>query len=209
MLTDEQIERFSRQIILRDVGGTGQTRLLRSRVAIAGDEEISRHLAMMLAQAGIGEILTAARITAHMPRGVPAGCQIGVRDDPAGTSADAFVQTVGPRPLPALSPAPRSHLVVSRSGVAGVTLVQAGMTACVDCALRAIDTHAGRHPSPPETSLRLWAIGTASLQIIIDLLGLSEQVGFLQVYDGIQGPRTVVLHKTGDCRGCLAQPPSL
>jgi len=36
MLTDAQIERYGRQIILPEVGGRGQERLLAARVAVAG-----------------------------------------------------------------------------------------------------------------------------------------------------------------------------
>jgi hypothetical protein len=55
-LTDEQIERYSRQIIVPRVGGTGQERLLSARLVIAGDlADIETVLAYMVA-AGVGRI---------------------------------------------------------------------------------------------------------------------------------------------------------
>ena len=35
-LDEEQVDRFSRQILLREVGGRGQVRLLESRVLVSG-----------------------------------------------------------------------------------------------------------------------------------------------------------------------------
>jgi hypothetical protein len=55
-LTDEQIERYSRQIIVPRVGGAGQERLLSARLVIAGDlADIETVLAYMVA-AGVGRI---------------------------------------------------------------------------------------------------------------------------------------------------------
>ena len=55
-LTDAQIDRFSRQIVLPQIGGTGQKRLLASSVAIAGDGALTETVALYLAGAGIGRI---------------------------------------------------------------------------------------------------------------------------------------------------------
>jgi adenylyltransferase/sulfurtransferase len=56
MLSDEQIERYSRQIILPQVGGKGQEQLLRSRVLVNSNSTI--HIAALhyLAAAGVGTI---------------------------------------------------------------------------------------------------------------------------------------------------------
>jgi len=52
-LTDEQIERWSRQILLPEVGGRGQVRLLAARVAIAGDGPVATWAADLLRRAGV------------------------------------------------------------------------------------------------------------------------------------------------------------
>jgi hypothetical protein len=54
MLTDTQVERWARQIVLSEVGGHGQARLLASRVALAGDPQLRRAVADLLARAGVG-----------------------------------------------------------------------------------------------------------------------------------------------------------
>lgn len=55
-LSEEQIERYSRHIILEEVGGTGQEKLLASKVLIVGAGGLGSPAALYLAAAGIGTI---------------------------------------------------------------------------------------------------------------------------------------------------------
>ncbi|MFH1287078.1 MAG: molybdopterin-synthase adenylyltransferase MoeB [bacterium] len=55
-LTDVQMERYSRQIILSGVGEVGQKKLLSSRVLIVGCGGLSSPCAYYLASAGVGKI---------------------------------------------------------------------------------------------------------------------------------------------------------
>ncbi len=54
--TNEQIERYSRHILLKDVGGVGQKKLLDSRVLVIGAGGLGSPIATYLAAAGIGTI---------------------------------------------------------------------------------------------------------------------------------------------------------
>ena len=56
LLTDEQIERYSRQIILPEVGGRGQERLLAARIALLADASDLTPALSYLAGAGVGTI---------------------------------------------------------------------------------------------------------------------------------------------------------
>ena len=55
-MTDEQIERYSRHIILKEVGAKGQKKLLNGKVLIIGAGGLGAPAAMYLAAAGIGTI---------------------------------------------------------------------------------------------------------------------------------------------------------
>jgi adenylyltransferase/sulfurtransferase len=55
-LTEQQIERYSRQIILPEVGGVGQKKLLNSKVLIIGCGGLGAPNAYYLAAAGVGRI---------------------------------------------------------------------------------------------------------------------------------------------------------
>ena len=54
--TDSQIERYARHIILPEVGGIGQEKLLNSRVLVVGAGGLGSPLLLYLAAAGIGTI---------------------------------------------------------------------------------------------------------------------------------------------------------
>jgi molybdopterin/thiamine biosynthesis adenylyltransferase len=54
--TDEQIRRYSRQIILPEVGGKGQKKLMASRVLVLGAGGLGSSAIAYLAAAGIGTL---------------------------------------------------------------------------------------------------------------------------------------------------------
>ena len=55
-LSDIQLDRYARHIVLREIGGEGQRRLLDSRVAVIGAGGIGSPLIQYLAAAGIGSL---------------------------------------------------------------------------------------------------------------------------------------------------------
>jgi len=55
-LTDDQLERYARHIVLHDVGGAGQKKLLGGKVLVVGAGGIGAPALMYLAAAGVGTI---------------------------------------------------------------------------------------------------------------------------------------------------------
>ncbi|TVV74049.1 HesA/MoeB/ThiF family protein [Sphingomonas solaris] len=56
MLTDDQLDRYARHIVLREIGGAGQRRLLGASVAVVGAGGIGSPLIQYLAAAGVGRL---------------------------------------------------------------------------------------------------------------------------------------------------------
>ncbi len=55
-LTDDQLDRYARHIILKEVGGAGQAKLLKARVLVIGAGGLGAPLLMYLAAAGVGTL---------------------------------------------------------------------------------------------------------------------------------------------------------
>jgi hypothetical protein len=80
MLSDAQIERWSRQILLPEVGGRGQLRLLAARVGVTGGGPAAAQCVDLLERAGI-------RVTRGVPDGADVLVDLDADDESAATLA--------------------------------------------------------------------------------------------------------------------------
>ena len=55
-LSDEELERYARHIILHEIGGPGQMKLKQARVLIIGAGGLGAPVSMYLAAAGVGTL---------------------------------------------------------------------------------------------------------------------------------------------------------
>ena len=90
MLTDAQIERYGRQIILPEVGGRGQERLLAARVAVAGAGPAAIAAVTLLGRAGVGTLHVSAGV-GPLPELSP-DCRCGSSEGPAADVAVGLLE---------------------------------------------------------------------------------------------------------------------
>lgn len=164
MLSNSQVERYCRQIVLPEMGSLGQERLLRSTVSIRGEGSAVAMCVSYLAGAGVGR-LAVARIP---------GLATGVRpgDNPDCSILDAPVEDTDVSVWVGEIPGPAARGAVLWGRAAGDTLVRVAFPrdrACPECLRAAALADAGEPPSPA-SEITLGAVLAAdTLRVLLGL----------------------------------------
>jgi molybdopterin/thiamine biosynthesis adenylyltransferase len=103
MFTEEQIERYSRHIILKEVGGKGQQKILDGKVLIIGAGGLGSPIALYLAAAGVGtigiadadvvELSNLQRQIAHQTKDIGVPKVLSARDKMEAMNPDVRINT--------------------------------------------------------------------------------------------------------------------
>jgi len=84
-LSDAEIERYSRQILLPEVGGRGQERLLAASVVVGGDGAAAATTVLLLGRAGVGTLHVSDRLAP--PPELSPECRVRRHAGPPGAPA--------------------------------------------------------------------------------------------------------------------------
>jgi hypothetical protein len=202
MLTDAQVERYSRQIVLPEVGARGQERLLAARIALAGDGAAATSAAMLLGRAGVGALDVDEEIRSlpqpspdcRIARGHRQGAHVAVvlPDDPApsddGASGMLWLQ------------GPRTPIVL---GILGSRLVVATLLwrSCLACFpdLGPLRGDASAAETAPAARMALGALAASeALRVLLT----EPPVSRLTVFDVARGTAVVKETEPVGCRSC-------
>jgi molybdopterin-synthase adenylyltransferase len=186
-LSDEQIERYSRQLILPEIGPGGQERLAAARVAVVGDGVAAERVVAYLAAAGVGHIATAPALQTFVDGQQP-DVTLARLDDAADQAFDAVVVVA--------SDADRAvTMLAARRGRAAAAFwiadgAAGGVPPCPVCAAAALSA-----PAPHElVAVRDMLVGTVvATELVKSLLGIGTPLrGRRLSYD--PKTATVIVH---------------
>jgi molybdopterin-synthase adenylyltransferase len=181
-LTEEQIHRYSRQILLREVGGGGQEKFLSQSVALAGQGASQATAAAYLAASGMGlrmakrEVLAGEEGFLFTSSQVGRGLKMTLQEAAEEMNPDALRSRLGAwgtlGELPATFEGPAPWVAVGRRE-RSMALVFRAAGGCIDCFQRAI---AGLEPGADEGgSIYLGALAALAFERLV--LGLGPDLG--------------------------------
>ena len=208
-LSDPQIERYSRQIIVPEVGGRGQERLLASRLLIAGEPGDIEPLLAYMAGAGVGTIRI--HTESDRPRVERAIADLRALNPDAKLvlaggffdPADLIVILAGRvesiNLVRKLANVPRSQaLILARLDVPGKIAVMTGTPPCLACADAALLA-----PAAARAETAGFIAMAAAVEAFKLLIGRMPSAPTLLEFDGYQCTARQIKAKSGAARcGC-------
>ena len=170
-MREDQIQRYARHVLLREVGGVGQVRLLGARVLLGGGAGLEV-AATYLTAAGIGTLRVLGAVDEERLRALNPDVDVRTCDDPDGPF-DAVAALFGdPRAIEASDVAVASHsplVLVLPDATAAFRLgwARAGVEGCARCAR----AEGSGEPTPAEAAL---AGAWAASEVLLAVLGRAE-----------------------------------
>jgi molybdopterin/thiamine biosynthesis adenylyltransferase len=195
-LTDAQVERYSRQIIVPEVGGRGQARIFAAHVRVSGTGAAARAAATLLGRAGVG--------TLDVDAGMPAldapspECRVARS---AAPPPDVFVDLSGtPDALRAGAAGPHGAVVLGAARDADLAVLTLHRHPCVRCVAEAsLAAVTGRGPTPEPAASALGALAAAEA---LRALLVGVEAARLTLL-GLAGGE-VAVRRVGAARACAA-----
>ena len=202
-LSPAQIERYSRQVILPEVGGRGQERLLAATVSVGGEGPAAATAALLLGRAGVGTLLVAEGLGAL--RELSPECQIHrhAGDDPATADVDVGVSEPGGGVPFALEPATRPLVLglMRDARIVVATLVGRPCRRCWLQALRPEELEAGTPGDAVPAALPV-ALGALAASETLRVLLAPPTAGRLTSLDLEHGAAAARDLASGGCSCC-------
>jgi molybdopterin/thiamine biosynthesis adenylyltransferase len=209
LLTDDQIERYSRQIILPEVGGLGQERLLGSRIALLAEIEDLTPALSYLAGAGIGVIrIISPQRDGAMRRAAAEALELNpeVRvevSDQEAQNDETLVILAATDPIVEAArrmnlSAARRQVVFARLGEPYLVAVLESRPPCLACAHRALLADVGQ-PGPLAAAVAMLAVA----ETIKSLLAVAPLPSRLIEFSGYESrSRELGAARQPHCRIC-------
>jgi adenylyltransferase/sulfurtransferase len=211
VLTDEEIELYSRQILLPEIGGIGQESLLRSTVTLVGHGFLTDQVASYLARAGIGRILRDPRCAADSAPLTPDVFSTAEPASGARPIANVVVDTAASlaqlRISNCIALQSRCPLVwADAHAKAAAVAVLGGHRKSAPCG-ECVAPHLGWRPVAEMSALSfaaaLWAAGKTATEVLRTLLDRDRPLGQIARLDVATSAVTVVtMDKRPHCKSC-------
>ena len=167
-LDDRRIDRYSRQLLLREIGSRGQQALFESRVRVRGTAREAELVATWLSGAGVGVIELAD---------IPAPVALRERnEDVTWTDAEPASLVVGVGPLPQSKWTTTSAVVWAAATGAQVVCVRAPHPPACRLCFATLLPHEG-HPPTEGAFLLASVAATAALGILVGLASAGHAEG--------------------------------
>jgi len=194
-LRDEQIDLYSRQIILRELGGVGQRRLLEARCLLVGAGSAIEFAASYLAGAGIGRLdrLATERSRTALAPLADRNPDVELRMLEPGSAIDLGAYDAAVLDLGAVTSSRigggratigEVGIGASSDGAREILVVPAAADACVACAAPAPD---GR-PVTPDAVLDAFAGAMSALVVLRWLAGIDADRAVRRLVLGSDSP---------------------